>query len=49
MATFRRWVPQIALMVAVFLILMISNPREDLPTVGAIYAFFSSRSRHTIF
>jgi predicted ferric reductase len=38
MATFRRWLPQIALMVAVFLILMISNPREDLPTVGAIYA-----------
>ncbi|WP_136634568.1 ferric reductase-like transmembrane domain-containing protein [Pseudooceanicola onchidii] len=42
-----RWLPQVGLMVVLFAVLLVSNPREDLPTVAAIYAgmvAFSSMS-----
>jgi predicted ferric reductase len=47
MGTVLRWLPQAGLMVVVFAILLVSNPREDLATVAAIYAgmlTFSSMS-----
>lgn len=47
MTTMLRWMPQAALMLALFVLLLISNPREDLLTVTAIYAgmvAFSSMS-----
>lgn len=47
MASLVRWMPQIVLMIVLFALLLVQNPTEELPTVGAIYAgmvAFSSMS-----
>lgn len=47
MGTVLRWMPQVGLLIVVFLVLLVSNPREDFGTVMAIYAgmvAFSSMS-----